>query len=57
MEKGLLLRIMPNGAYAMILGNMKIGNDSIIGAGSVVQHNVEPFGTYVTSTEVKKIIN
>lgn len=57
METGLLLRIMPNGAYAMILGNMKIGNDSIIGAGSVVQHNVEPFGTYVTSTEVKKIIN
>lgn len=57
METGLLLRIMPNGAYAMILGNMKIGNDSIIGTGSVVLHNVEPFGTYVTSTEVKKIIN
>ena len=29
------------GAYAMILGNVKIGHDAIIGAGAIVLHDVE----------------
>lgn len=43
------------GAYAMILGNVKIGHDAIIGAGAIVLHDVEPFETYVTPTELKNI--
>ena len=43
------------GAYAMILGNVKIGHDAVIGASSIVLNDLEPCGTYVTTTELKRI--
>lgn len=42
------------GAGAVILGNIKIGRNSIIGANSVVVHDIEP-NTVVGGIPAKKI--
>lgn len=35
---------------------MKSGHDFVIGVGAVALNDVEPFGTYVTITKLKRII-
>ncbi len=43
------------GPYAMILGDVEVGSDSIVGAGSIVMENIDPNGIYVNDTKIKKI--
>jgi len=43
------------GAYAIILGNVEIGEHSVIGAGSLVLHDIPPHSIYYNNrTEVIK---
>ncbi|HGQ0525381.1 TPA: DapH/DapD/GlmU-related protein [Streptococcus pneumoniae] len=43
------------GAYAFILGNVKIGANSKIGAGTIVLHDVPDGSTVVNPVELKAL--
>lgn len=45
------------GYGAIILSGVKIGKGSVIGAGSVVAKNVEPYSIYVGNKVIKKRFN
>lgn len=42
------------GYGCIILGGVTIGKGSVIGAGSIVAHNVEPYSVYIGNKTVKK---
>ncbi len=43
------------GAYAIIMGNVEIGENAVIGAGTMVLHDIEPNSTYINPRELKRI--
>lgn len=43
------------GAYAMILGDVEIGENAVIGAGTLVVHDVEANSTYVNKRTLDKL--
>ena len=43
------------GPYAMILGNVEIGEGAKIGAGTLVMQSVEPNSVYVNNIKLRRI--
>lgn len=43
------------GPYAMILGNVEIGENAKIGAGTLVMHDIEPNSVYVNEVKLRKL--
>lgn len=43
------------GAYALIIGDVEIGENAVIGAGTVVTKSVDANGIYINSAELKNI--
>lgn len=43
------------GAYALILGDIEIGEGATIGAGTIVLEDIPPYSVYVNKVELKRI--
>lgn len=43
------------GAHAFIMGGVEIGENAVIGAGTIVLENVEPNGVYVNKKELVRL--
>lgn len=42
-------------AHAMILGNVAVGDNAMIGTGAIVLYDVEPNATYINPVELMRI--